>query len=159
MIENRKRIILAIAATCVLLIGQVVYANTREAGSSDDPLVTLSLVEQKIEQIKYYVDEKLKNNAGGPSPNPESSFEVVELKAGSSLIGGQGTEVILRSGRAIAIDSPLGGLSDVTGAKDLVKDENVPANHLLIIPRDDSRGIKAVTDVFAMVKGSYEIRQ
>ena len=158
MSMNKKRFMLVIAVGFILMIGQLVYANTKEPGTDGDPLVTLSFVEQKIEQLRYYIDEKVQSNSGSYPVQSGVIFEVVELKAGNSLIGGQGTELILRSGEAAAIDSSMGGLSDVTGAKDLAKNENVPSNHLLIIPRDDGRGIKATTDIFVMVKGSYEIR-
>lgn len=158
MSMNKKRFMLVIAVGFILMVGQLVYANTEEPGADGDPLVTLSFVEQKIEQLRHYIDEKVQNNSGSYPVQSGAIFEVVELKAGSSLIGGQGTELILRSGEAAAIDSSMGGLSDVTGAKDLAKNVDVPSNHLLIIPRDDGRGIKATTDIFVMVKGSYEIR-
>lgn len=157
MSANRKKAMLIIAVGFVLVIGQVVYASTKGSGTEKDPLVTLSFVEQRIEQLKHYVDEKIKGGSGGYPSEPGTGLEVVELEAGSSLIGGQGTELILRAGKAVAIDSPMGGLSDVTGAGDLKKDENIPVNHLLIIPRDDGRGIRAVTDIFVMVRGSYKI--
>ena len=157
MSASRKKIVLIIAVSFVFVIGQAVYANTKALGTGEDPLVTLSFVEQRIEQLKYYVDEKIKGGSNGYPSETGTDLKVVELKAGSSLIGGQGTELILRGGRAIAIDSSMGGLSDVTGAKDLGKNENIPANHLLIIPRDDGRGIKAITDIFVMVRGNYEI--
>ncbi|MDI9475994.1 MAG: hypothetical protein ACOX0L_10460 [Natronincolaceae bacterium] len=158
MQTNGKKLLLVITIGFILVIGQFVYANTKEPGTDEDPLVTLSFVEQRIEQLRYYIDEKVKSSSGDHSIESGAGFEVAELKAGSSLIGGQSTELILRSGKATAIDSPMGGLSDVTGAKDLVKNENVPTNHLLIIPRDDGRGIKATTDIFVMVKGSYDVR-
>lgn len=158
MLANGKKLLLVITVGFILVIGQFVYANTKEPGTDEDPLVTLSFVEQRMEQLMHYIDEKIKGSSGDHFVEPGAGFEVVELKVGDSLIGGQSTELILRSGKATAIDSPMGGLSDVTGAKDLVKNENVPANHLLIIPRDDGRGIKATTDIFVMVKGSYEIK-
>ena len=74
------------------------------------------------------------------------------------LIGGSGCEIILRQGTAEIVASELGGISDVTLAVDLVDGATVPANHLLIIPRDDGRGFKAKTDVIVMVKGNYEIQ-
>lgn len=158
MSTNNKKLLLVITIGFILMVVQVVYANTREPGTDEDPLVTLSFVEQRMEQLMHYIDEKIKSSSGDHFVEPGAGFEVVELKAGNSLIGGQSTELILRSGKATAIDSPMGGLSDVTGAKDLIKNENVPTNHLLIIPRDDGRGIKATTDIFVMVKGSYEVK-
>ena len=103
-------------------------------GSEQDPLVSRS-----------YVDAKMK-------------MVVVEVPAGKRLIGGAGTEIIVRAGSATAIDTPQGGLSDVTEAKDLKSGDAAPANHLLIVPRDDGRGIAAVTSLFVMVRGSYSIQ-
>lgn len=103
-------------------------------GSEQDPLVTRS-----------YVDGKF-------------TMAVVEIPAGKQLLGSAGTEIILRSGSATAIDTKSGGLSDVTAGKDLKMGDAAPANHLLIVPRDDGRGIKAVTPLFVMVRGSYKIQ-
>lgn len=159
MLKNKKKQITIITALLVVLVVQVVYANTNDPGSSEDPLVTLSFVEQKISQLKYYVDEKVSNSSNAPDvPGTGNTFEVIEVDAGKSLIGGQGTEVILRSGEAIAIDSELGGLSDISAAKDLTNNQPIQTNHLMIIPRNDGRGIKALTKIFVMVKGNYEIR-
>lgn len=103
-------------------------------GSEGDPLVSRS-----------YVDAK-------------SRMLVVEIPAGKQLLGSAGTEIIVRSGSATAIDTLMGGLSDVTGGKDLKKGDPAPANHLLIVPRDDGRGILAVTSLFVMVRGGYTIQ-
>jgi Na+-translocating ferredoxin:NAD+ oxidoreductase RNF subunit RnfB len=61
-------------------------------------------------------------------------------------------------GEATVNASNQGGLSDTTAGGDLAQDTNVPANHLLIVPRDDGRGFEATTDVIIMVKGAYEIK-
>jgi len=148
----------AIISLSLITVGQMVYASSKEPGSTEDPIVTLSYVELKLEQLKDYVDQKSFSSNQQPSnPIESATFEVVELKKGQSLIAGAGTEVILRAGEAIAIVSSLGGLSDVTGAKDLQKDEKVPMNHLLIIPRDDGRGIRALADSFLLVRGGFTI--
>ena len=73
-------------------------------------------------------------------------------------MAGAGCEFILRGGEATVIASKNGGLSDTTDGVDLTQDTLVPANHLLIVPRDDGRGFDAVTDVIIMVKGTYEIK-
>ncbi|GAB6085258.1 hypothetical protein [Alkaliphilus crotonatoxidans] len=160
MKKLKGMIIGLLALTVVLLVGQVVYAAAKEPGTADDPLVTLSFVEQKLEQIKFYVDERLKGTPQTGEGTPEGAeLVVVELKKGEALIGAQGTEIILRSGDAVAIDSPSGGLADVTGARDITADEAIPTNHLIIIPRDDGRGVRAKNDTFFMVRGSYTIQQ
>lgn len=82
---------------------------------------------------------------------------VVELEPGQRLICGAGTEIILRGGSGAVIDSELGGLCDVTQGKDLRMGEAAPANHLLLVPRDDGRGIQALTAVILMVRGNYTL--
>ena len=103
-------------------------------GSQQDPLVS-----------KSYVDEKLK-------------MAVVQVPAGKELIGSGGTEIVVRSGSATVVDTELGGLADVTAGKDLRSGETAPVNHLLIVPRDDGRGVRAQTSLFVLVRGNYEVR-
>ena len=155
MFRNNKKILLSLMTICgtVLIVGQLVYAINQEPGSTEDPLVTVSFVEQKINEIKLYVDEKIRTT---PSTGGDS-LEVVNLKAGEKLIAGQGTEIILRSGTAVAIDSPGGGLSNVTAGVDIRKGEKIPLNHLMIIPRADGRGAEAQTATVFMVRGTYRI--
>lgn len=106
-----------------------------EPGSEQDPLVS-----------KSYVDDYVQ-------------LRVVTLAAGQQLIGDGGTEIILRGGKTTAIGTAAGGLSDLTGGKDLVTGVTVPPNHLLLVPRSDGRGVKAVTDAILLVRGPHSIRQ
>lgn len=154
MIKKNKKVFFSIIVLCgTLVVGQIVYAVGKEPGSSEDPLVTLSYVEQRISQLRTYIDQQIRSNpsSGG------ATFQVVNLQAGQTLVAGQGTEIILRSGRATAIDSPHGGLSDVTAGRDIRKGQPVPQNHLLIIPRADGRGARSETATVFMIRGSYSI--
>ena len=148
-----KKIALGLGAVTIMLGATVVFS---EPGSEGDPLVTLSYVDKRIEQVKAYIDEKLLK--GSNNDNTANNLEVVNLLQGQSIIGKAGTEMILRGGKAKVIAGELGGLSDVTDGKDLSMDNNVPANHLLIIPRDDGRGAYAAADAIFLIRGQYEIR-
>ncbi|MDR7856568.1 hypothetical protein [Tissierella sp.] len=157
------RIGIGLGAVIVLFGATVVFS---EPGSENDPLVTLSYVEKKIDQLKYYVDQKL----NGTSTGSRTTWEVVEVAAGKSLIGKEGTEIILRSGDARSISKVTievkngvetiidNGLTDVTDGKDLKMDELISMDHLLIIPRDDGRGASTITKCFFLVKGDYDIK-
>lgn len=114
-------------------IGYALAGTDSPAGSQGDPVVT-----------KSYVDSK-------------SAFSPISLTAGQKLIGGEGCEIILRSGEATAIDNGANGISDLTDGKDLITGNWVFLNHLLLVPRSDGRGIKATTDIWVMVKGEYSI--
>jgi len=118
------------------------FAGTTEPGSQEDPLVTKSYVDSKISQVQ-----------GAPQ-----NLDIVYLKKFQSLILNAGTEVIVRTGKSSIIAGP-DGLSDVTSGQDLKTGVTVPLNHLLITPRSDGRGIKAISDtVIVMVRGKYTIK-
>ncbi len=144
--------------------GKVVFS---EPGSQRDPLISKSYVDSKIDEVKKYLDDSIvevrKELAIQKPINKEDSgfsneLSIVELKKGQYLIGYSGTEIILRSGRAAAIGSELGGISDITAGKDLDTNESVQKNHLLIIPRSDGRGVYSQTSTFFMVRGDYKIQ-
>ncbi|HVI40131.1 MAG TPA: hypothetical protein VM577_05685 [Anaerovoracaceae bacterium] len=114
-------------------------------GSEGDPVVTKSYVDSQIAQLK----------SGGVSSD---TYTVVQVKAGQKVFGKEGTEIILRSGEATAIDNGANGVSDITAGKDLMTGQSIGQNHLLLVPKDDGRGIQAITDLFVMVRGSYSIQ-
>lgn len=137
-INWRRRALLLALASIVFLGGFVVghqgRASSVAPGSDADPLVA-----------KSYVDQFL-------------TLVVVELAKGQTLVGGAGTEIILRSGTARAVASQLGGVCDLTAGRDLPQGELVKTNHLLLVPRSDGRGIRAESAVFVMVRGPFTIQ-
>jgi hypothetical protein len=146
----RSVFIAALVLTFLLGYG-IGMANVGEPGSEDDPLVTKSYVDKVVSELKSYLD---KSSSVGQSIG---SFEVVYLERGDRLIAGKGTEIILRSGIATVVDSENGGIADVTDGKDLKRTERAPQNHLLIVPRDDGRGLIAETNVVLTVRGSFKV--
>ena len=153
---RKKRVmIVSIAAALTLSVGGIAYAATT-AGTAEDPLVTKSYVDNAVEEVKKYIDSKV-SSGGAPAPST-NGYEVLELGQGDTLLLGGGSTLILRTGGAKIIASENGGISDTTDGVDLQTDEAVPANHMLIIPRSDGRGIQCTTKVFAMVNGTYEIK-
>lgn len=150
-----------------------ISAGESGAGSSQDPVVTKSYVDkviselsimQKVKAQEEIIDvlnsqihtlqtsvESLKANGAG-----ENTYETVEVGAGQKLIGKKGAEVILRAGKGNAIASAGGGLQDMTQGIDIMEGE-VPKYHLLIIPRDDGRGVLVTSKAVFMVRGGYTI--
>lgn len=92
-----------------------------------------------------------------PSADAPSTLEVIKLEAGQTLYGGVGTELIVRSGKTIAV-SNSDGIPDVTAGKDIASGTAVENNHLLVIPRE-GRGIKPdpkqTGEIYVMVRGIY----
>lgn len=122
-------------------------------GSVDDPVVTKSYVDQQIQQA-------LGSAGGGGGGN---SLEVVELRPGQTLYGFEGTEFIVRTGKVVSVAGSKGdGLTDITAGADLRAGAPVSANHLLLIARSDSRGLRLDSkykDVaHVMVRGKYELK-
>jgi hypothetical protein len=176
-IKQSKLYLYAIVLVLVMLAaGRIVMAGDFAPGSQQDPLVTQSYVEQRNEQLKYYFEQRIgelssllqqmgdritamESSPGGAQPGGTASvFEVVNVPAGKTLTGYAGTEVILRGGKATAIQSQLGGLADLTGGRDIGQGQVIPDNHLLLVPRTDGRGVKAGTDCIFLVKGRYDIQ-
>lgn len=116
-------------------------------------VLNVQLQQQKEELLKLKADIGKAGQSSGVA-----KFEVVELSKGQILISGDGSEIIPRSGKMTAVYGKNGGLSDITSAKDLKAGEAIVLNHMLISARDDGRGLKATTEVFLLVKGSYVVK-
>ena len=171
-LKNKSKIIIPLSLT--LCLSWAFLSTAAEPGSNDDPLISLSYFENKITKLKEEVTEALSKNLDEKFDKSEkefknsleeikkngitapTTFEVVNVKENETLICEAGTEIIVRSGKFTALGSTGGGLSDVTSGKDLPTDEVITNNHLLIIPRTDGRGIKAISAGAVMIKGNYE---
>ena len=158
MIKKLNHSILII--TLIIVFGIVI--GTGEVmgvapGSNQDPLVSKSYVDSRIEAVMDLIG-KLSSNNDTSTSDSLMTYVGVEVAAGKSLIGYQGTEIILRGGKGLAITAPLGGLQDMTEGTDILSGQDIPKYHLIIIPRDDGRGIYVESDAVFMVRGKYEIR-
>ena len=133
-----KKIIITVLALTVIVSTVGAVTLFADPGDSSDPIITLSYVEDVVKK--------------------ELSFRVVNMSKGDVLIGEAGTEIILRMGTAEIIATQKGGIADLTSGTDLADGTNMPANHHLVIPVDDGRGIKAKDKVIVMVKGDFELK-
>ena len=139
--------IIFIILIIVLSLNIVIANNSQES----DPLVTLSYLEKRINELREYIDYN-KNSSDF------NEYKVVKINEGSKVFFEQRSlEFILRSGKASAIASHNGGLSDLTVGKDLKTGDLIQKNHLILIPRNDSRGLNALTDIWIMIKGKYRV--
>lgn len=169
----KKQIKLSMIALGILAIGTSAYAAKGEAGSANDPLVTKSYVDSQIAAIDNSKSvSKLESTVKAQEEminvltqemnelkkQGNSSYTVVTVPAGSSITGMQGTEIIVRSGSGTVIASNGGGLQDMTEGTDLLGGSEIPKYHLVIVPREDGRGIYATKDLIVMVRGGYNIQ-
>jgi hypothetical protein len=132
----------------MLAVIGIVYADsTQDPGSQQDPIVTKSYVDSKYDDLKSYIDSKASTSS--------SNYDIVQLKPGESITLYQGSEAIVRTDNTSTIVTSTDGVSDLTGGKDLKNNALIPANHLLLFPRSDGRGIKAKADTIIVVMGKY----
>lgn len=155
-----KKQICIFCVMAILLVSVVIFAAP---GTDEDPLVSLSYLNESISQVRTYVDQKIAGIGSGDangSLTPASTgdkFTVISVSAGERLICGEGTELILRQGTGTIIATDKGGLANVTAGADLKNGVAIPANSLLIVPLADGRGLSASSDMLVMIKGAYTI--
>lgn len=165
-----KRKIIGLGLVSMLCIGAFMSsASEAPPGSVNDPLATKSYVDTQVEKVLVLVQELLAGKAGdntGTTPSEpvtpvaptSSSYKVLgPLPAGTIVLGGEGTEIILRSGKALAKCPGENGLSDVTQGTDIAGAVEVPLNHLIIVPRKDGRGIIVTHEAYLMIRGDFTI--
>ncbi len=186
---RRKKILgLCVAAATFTLLLTTAFA---QPGTSSDPLVSKSYVDDKINQVLTQLGGKPLTTTAPSSPNytqdsppvidssvsssdvdaianevierlnqyndQQGGFVPVSLDAGQKLIGGEGAEIILRSGSARGYCPGENGLVDVSAGIEIFS-EPIVTNHMIIVPRSDGRGVEAITGCWFIVKGGYDIK-
>ena len=145
--------LLALLVLCGAL--NVTITAAAEAGSSDDPLVTLSyLNETFMDSIMERVDQKIAaRNAqlgisAGSGAGAASNFTVVTLTS---------CEVMLRVGTAVCVSPSSPGLIDETAATALNNGSALVQNHLYMMTIE-GRGVRATAGTTKLlVRGSYTV--
>ena len=136
-----------------------------EPGSSSDPLVTLSYLEDVFfDKIMDEVDERIAarnkdiaKEVTGTSGTADA-FAVVTLTDGQVLIGDIGCEVMLRVGSAVCTSPSAPGLIDETSATTLNSGGALQQNHMYMMTIEN-RGVKATSaTVKVLVRGGYTIQ-
>jgi len=119
-------------------------------GSADDPLVTRSYVHQAVQRA-------LQDLPAGGGGSGSVAFAPVHVSADHVILGGEGSVIILRSGVATAHVPGADGIVNTSLGVDMFNGDHIIANHYLIIPRNDGRGVHAVTDAWFLVQGDFQI--
>ncbi len=166
----------AIVLSCALVLTLAVSAVAVYAyDGSADPIISLSYLNQfksleidpkiaslqtQVAALEATLQSLLSSGLPGVPSTGGSVYTVVQLAAGQRVIAGESCEIILRSGTASVTLSAesLGGISDITAGVDLAAGVSVDTNHLLLVPRNDGRGILITSEIaFIMIKGEYTI--
>lgn len=187
--KNRRNTLTRLIALLLvsLMALTITVAATGTAGSSSDPLVTLSylnevflpeLLEQAQEKLDARTEsasqelsaqvesdiERLEEKYGTPTSDEGAladtvdSFVVVTMTSGQVLYGDIGCEVMLRVGSASVVSPSSPGLIDTTSATTLDNGKALVKNHLYMLTISD-RGVKATAATTKLlVRGTYEVK-
>lgn len=166
--KTKFKIIGVVAA--VALVVTAAYAATSAAGSSSDPLVTLSyltqvftpqveedmeaMVSEKADELTGKFDQAIAQAGTGSS----SVFSVVTLSSGQTLVGDVGCEVMLRIGTATCGSDGSTGLIDVTDGSTLADGENLVTNHLYMVTISTRSVTATAGTTRLLVRGPYTIQ-
>ncbi len=161
---NRLNRYFSILVLCVVIFTVGSFATGDSVYSTaNDPLVSLSYVEDLKEQIVTELYAKVDSDALVDYLK-SSSFTFERLYKGQQLIATGSCEIVLRSGKGNAIiTSPANiaagvGFSDMTAAAEVTNGMAVAKNHLLLASAGDGRMIEVTSDVaYFMVRGDYSV--
>ena len=138
-------------------------------GGPQDPVVTVSYLDMRLDEIKQMIPvastpintEAIISEILADITNffgdGFAGFAPVFVNAGSIVLAGEGTEIILRSGQATAHVPGADGIVNATAGNDIFHNAAIAANNLYIIPRQDGRGIAATTDAWFIIRGDFDV--
>ena len=174
MKKGIRIVLIALAAVLVLGIAALAVDAATSAGTEDDPLVTLSyindvflpyvteLFRKDLEEKEAVLREDLEDRvaalekADQVAVSEGSRYAVVTLEAGQTLLCQEGAELMLRSGRAVVVASDAPGLVDTAGSGSLSGGEALAENHLYMATVS-GHGIRAEEAAKVLVRGEYTI--
>ena len=145
----KRKLIIGLQAIAVTVVAVVGTAFAADAGSASDPVASKSYVDDKINQVINMI------NTGSATTEASGSSYV---PVGKVLYGAEGSEIILRSGKGTIYTAGVDGVVDATTGANLKTGATAVANHILIVPRADGRGVNVSEAAWFLVKGGYSIK-
>ena len=147
MTRARKKVIVSvigiICAVAVFKAGMIAgAAGDAEPGSVGDPLIT-----------KSYLDAYIQNLGLSSETGTSEGYTKVVLSKGSTLVGQEGTEILLYSGSANAYVKGEKIVNVTMG--EAYGDGMTLGKYCVYMCPDSSSGITAISDVVLYVKGKY----
>lgn len=165
--KAKMKVLCVVAA--VLAVITAAYAAV-SAGSSSDPLVTLSYLTGKFTpqmqtQMEELVDQKadeltrqFEQAASGAGSSGSAVFSVVTLSKGQVLVGDVGCEILLRVGSASCQSDGSTGLIDVTSGGNLGNGKALEKNHLYMVTISTRSVVAGADSVKLLVRGPYTVQ-
>ncbi|MGE4215313.1 MAG: hypothetical protein AB7E42_11140 [Anaerotignaceae bacterium] len=177
---NKK--IAVFGTVTALIVAGTIYsvgaASSVDPGSSADPIVTKSYVDESIANLLGILntsvsstgtainEQRIVDNVmaqiedlGTADTSGALTFEPVQATQGQIVVGKEGAEIILRSGTAISYCTGVDGIIDTSTGAEYFNGTELEKNHLIIIPRADGRGAVVTSqEAWFIIKGGYEIK-
>jgi len=125
------------------------FVVSAQPGGADDPLVSRSYLNARLAEVQHLLNQAPAHNC--------ATYVPIFLFAGQTLLGHEGSEIILRSGAGVGV-AHENGLVNMTTGGEIFHNDPVSINHLLIVPRTDGRGVFATENSYFIVRGGFEIR-
>lgn len=164
-------VLIALPVALILGIAALAAGAASSAGTEDDPLVTLSYINDVFvpyvtELFRKDLDEKEASlqgalearvtalEAGGAGG--EYAYTVETLSPGQTLVCQRGAELLLRIGSASVTAANTPGLVDTVTGGSLNDGEALLENHLYLVTIN-GHGVRAVDTVKIVVRGDYTI--
>ena len=173
MKKTIRIVLITLAAALLLGIAALAASAATSAGSEDDPLVTLSYIndvflpyvtelfhkdlEEKETALQEALEERvtaLERAVGSGAGGKE--YVVETLEAGQTLVCQRGAELMLRIGRAAVTAENVPGLVDTATTGNLNDGEELIVNHLYMVTIN-GHGVRALETVKILVRGEYTI--
>ena len=172
MKKTVRIVLIVLAAALVLSVAALAVNAAASAGSEDDPLVTLSYIndvflpyvtdlfrkdlEEKETNLRETLEERVSALEGAGLGGGGTRYVVETLEKGQTLICQRGAEQMLRIGRATVKAGSTPGLVDTATTGNLNDGEELAVNHLYMVTIND-HGIRAEETVKILVRGEYTI--
>lgn len=121
------KFLLGFSAAVLMFAVMKVFAG--EPGSASDPMVTKSFLEE------FY------------------GWRIVTISPGEKMALELGSEIILRSGKAVVVAGKAAGLDDLTLGRNLEDQMTIMPNHYIVSASSDGRGVKALTNTVFLARG------
>lgn len=146
-------IFMSIVTSVMLIMGSVFAADEADIFASK------SYVDDKIASVMNLINgSDSPDNTGGAIPVAGASYVPVSVAVGQTIIGGEGTELILRAGKGNIVISGQDGIVNATTGQSLVNGHKATLNNIMIVPRADGRGVKVTEAAWFLVKGEYVLK-
>ena len=152
----KKLPVFVLCLAAVLVLGFTVLA-AGTAGTPEDPLITKSYLDQVVQpQMEKLFREQVAEVAAELQTTEAGRFSALRLSKGQVITGIPGTQLLLRSGKAIAaVSGDDTALVDSTDAVELQHNTALAVNHLCLVTSESGGIIAMEDDTVVLVSGSF----